>query len=119
MEQVAANTTASEIAAAPIGQTVKDVLITAKLATEETAPPNSDKTNVYVGTLKVPYYGDVATTANPTAILSSYWKADRNVFEENTPFVGSPIDGCKSYSYLKTKTDVPISTTTCFPMPAS
>ena len=107
LDKVAAATVASDIAAVPIGQTVKQVLE----AVGQAAPPNAEQTDVYVGTLKVPYYGDV------TAILSSYWKADRSVFEENTPFVGSPVDGCKSYSYLKTEISIPMSTTTCFPMP--
>jgi hypothetical protein len=67
MEKLAAAVIpASEIAAAPIGQTVKQVLELYR----QVAPPNADQTNVYVGTLKVPYYGDVATAAKS----NSYFK---------------------------------------------
>lgn len=111
LDKVAANTTASEIAAVPIGQTVKQVLE----AVGQAAPPNAEQTDVYVGTLKVPYYGDV------TAILSSYWKADAtkpDVAAKVTPFQIP----CGAYATGATlpdgQTATPsISTTTCFPVP--
>ena len=124
LDKVAANTTASEIAAVPIGQTVKQVLE----AVGQAAPPNAEQTDVYVGTLKVPYYGDVPSAENPTAILSSYWKADAtqpdledltqtDKLRKVTPFqipcaayaTGATVNGIKL--------EPSISTTTCFPMP--
>ena len=125
LEKVAANTTTSDIAAAPIGQTVAEVLTAAG---QTVTPPNADQTDVYVGTLKVPYYGDVPSEAKPTAILSSYWKADAtqpdledltqtDKLRKVTPFqipcaayaTGATVNGIK----LEPST----STTTCFPIP--
>jgi hypothetical protein len=116
MEKLAAAVTASEIAAAPIGQTVKQVLESVGQA----APPNADQTNVYVGTLKVPYYNDVPSEANPTAILSSYWKANAAMPDVEAGFLGTP-KACGAYAAGLTvngiKLEPSVSTTTCFPMP--
>ncbi len=71
--KIASEAAMNEIAAVPIGQTVAQVLTAAG---QTTTPPNADQTDVYVGTLKVPYYGDIPSEAKPTAILGSYWKAD-------------------------------------------
>ena len=117
LDKVAAATVASDIAAVPIGQTVKQVLE----AVGQAAPPNAEQTDVYVGTLKVPYYGDVTSVAKPTAILSSYWKADAtkpDVAAKVTPFQIP----CGAYATGATlpdgQTATPsISTTTCFPEP--
>ncbi|MCP5175605.1 MAG: hypothetical protein H6996_10950 [Moraxellaceae bacterium] len=111
---------AGSIAAAPIGQTVKQVLITAGRATEQTAPPNSDQTDVYVGTVTVPYYGDVPTADKPTAIASSYWKADATKPDAEAGFLGKP-NACGAYAAGLTVNGIKLepskSTTTCFPMP--
>jgi hypothetical protein len=50
-----------------------------------------------VGTLKVPYYGDVPSEANPTAILSSYWKADAAMPDTEAGFLGTP-KACGAYA---------------------
>lgn len=118
LEQVAANTAVSDIAAAPIGQTVKQVLTAAGQAV---TPPNADQTDVYVGSLKVPYYGDVPTEAKPTAILSSYWKADATKPDLTAKATAFQIP-CGAYATGATLPDGQIatpsvSTTTCFPMP--
>lgn len=113
------------INAVPIGQTVAGILT---LSGQTVLPPNSDQTDVYVGTLAVPYYGDVPSVAKPTAILSSYWKADAtqpdlvdstqsDLVAKVTPFnipcgayaTGATVNGLKL--------EPSISTTTCFPMP--
>jgi hypothetical protein len=116
MEKLAAAVMPSEIAAAPIGQTVKQVLE----SIGQVAPPNADQTNVYVGTLKVPYYGDVATAENQTAIYSSYWKADAAMPDIDAGFLGTP-KACGAYAAGLTvngiKLEPSVSTTTCFPMP--
>jgi hypothetical protein len=113
--------TASDIAAVPTGQTVKQVLIAAGQATEQTAPPNADQTDVYVGTLKVPYYGEAPSEANPKAILSSYWKADATMPDTAATATAFSIP-CGAYAtgakLPDGQTAMPsLSTTTCFPMP--
>ncbi len=112
---------ASDIAAVPIGQTVKQVLIAAGRATEQTAPPNAENTDVYVGTLKVPYYGDVPSVSKPTAILSSFWKADATQPDTSATATAFNIP-CGAYVTGATlpdgqKATPSVSTTTCFPMP--
>lgn len=117
LEKVAAATTASDIAVAPTGQTVKQVLMAAG---QTTTPPNADQTDVYVGTLKVPYYGDVPSAEKPTAILSSYWKA--NAAQPDTSATATAFNiPCGAYATGATvngiKLESSMSTTTCFPMP--
>ena len=119
--KIANETANSDIVAAPIGQTVKQVLIAAGQATEQAAPPNADQTDVYVGTLKVPYYGDVPSEAKPTAILSSYWKADATMPDLTAKATAFQIP-CGAYATGATlpdgQTAMPsVSTTICYPMP--
>ena len=115
--KIANETANSDIAAAPIGQTVSQVLTAAGQA----APPNADQTDVYVGTLKVPYYGDVPSEAKPTAILSSYWKADATMPDLTAKATAFQIP-CGAYATGATlpdgQTAMPsVSTTICYPMP--
>lgn len=121
LDKVAAATVASDIAAVPIGQTVKQVLEAAGQA----VPPNADQTDVYVGTLKVPYYGNVPSEANPTAILSSYWKADATMPDLTAKATAFQIP-CTKYDATNTSRGTlpdgqmgmpSTSTTTCFPTP--
>ncbi len=107
---------AGAIAAVPINQTVAEVLT---LAGQKVLPPNSDQTNVYVGTVTVPYYGDVSLTANSTAIASSYWKADANQADNTSSLLGKIP--CGLFAAKQVLNGVALepsaSTTTCFPMP--
>jgi hypothetical protein len=114
---IAKDTAMKEIFAVPIGQTVAQVLT----AGGQTAtPPNADQTNVYVGTLKVPYYGDVPSAEKPTAILGSFWKADAAKPDANASFLGK-AGACGAYAAKLTVNGTALepsmSTTTCFPMP--
>ena len=109
LDKIAAATVASDIAAFPTGKTPTDF--------NAALPANAD---VYVGTLKVPYYGHTpvsATTENKAPILTSYWKADKDIVDESAPFVGNPVKGCKAYTDIKNTLPDTMSTTTCFPMP--
>lgn len=116
MEKLATAVMPSEIAAVPIGQTVKQVLE----AVGQVAPPNADQTNVYVGTLKVPYYNEAPSAEKPTAILSTYWKAD--VAQPDTSVKVTPFQiPCAAYATGATvngiKLEPSASTTSCYPVP--
>ncbi|HNL81006.1 MAG TPA: hypothetical protein PKL69_11785, partial [Agitococcus sp.] len=115
MEKLAAAVTASEIAAAPIGQTVKQVLE----SVGQVAPPNADQTNVYVGTLKVPYYNEASSAEKPTAILSSYWMADANQPDNTSSLLGKIP--CGLFAAKQVLNGIALepssSTTACFPLP--
>ncbi len=116
--KIASEAAMNEIAAVPIGQTVAQVLTAAG---QTTTPPNADQTDVYVGTLKVPYYGDAPSEAKPTAILGSYWKADAAQADMAATATAFKVP-CAAYATGATLPDgqkaMPsVSTTTCFPMP--
>lgn len=115
MEKLAMAVTPSQIAAVPIGQTVKQVLE----AAGQVAPPNADQTNVYVGTLKVPYYNEASSAEKPTAILSSYWMADANQPDNTSSLLGKIP--CGLFAAKQVVNGVALepssSTTACFPLP--
>ncbi len=113
LDMVAAATTAQQLFVAPTGKTPNDI--------NPLLPANS---NIYLGTLNVPYYMATpadATAANPTPTLKTYWKADAakpDLAAKVTPFQIS----CAAYAGGATLPDGQIatpslSTTTCFPMP--
>ena len=103
LDKVVAQSLAGDIAAFPTGKTTQDLI--------PTLPANAD---LYVGTLKVPYYMETqadASSANPAPILSTFWKADATQPDNAASFLG--VDGaCAAYAAKPS-----LSTTTCFPMP--
>ncbi|HNH45307.1 MAG TPA: hypothetical protein PK633_14600, partial [Agitococcus sp.] len=110
LDMVAANTVANDLMVVNTGKTPKDV--------NSALAANAD---IYVGTLKVPFYGDVPSTEKPTAVLSSYWKADitkPDIAAKATAFqipCGAYVTGATLPDGQKATAS--ISTTTCFPMP--
>jgi pimeloyl-ACP methyl ester carboxylesterase len=112
LDMVAASTEASDIAAFNTGLTAQNLL--------PSTVPNADQTDVYVGTLKVPYYGDVPSEAAPKATLSSFWRADVAKPDAKASFLGK-AGACGAYAAKLTVNGVALepsaSTTTCFPMP--
>ena len=124
LDMVAANTTASDLNVAPIGKTVQDLLDAAAVAAGKTPTtvPNANQTDVYVGTLKVPYYMSTqaaATEANPTPILNTYWKADATKPDFTASLLGKiPCGAYAAKQVINGITLEPsLSTTTCFPLP--
>ncbi|PTQ90817.1 virulence factor lipase-like protein [Agitococcus lubricus] len=111
LDKLAATTVAGAINAQATGLTVQNLL--------PVTVPNANNTDVYVGTLTVPYYGEVPSVAKPTAILSTYWKADTTQPDVSAKFLDKVV--CGAYATgaaLPAGTaQASISTTTCFPMP--
>ncbi|MGH8444627.1 MAG: hypothetical protein ACREVL_05130 [Solimonas sp.] len=76
------------------------------------APATAD---VYVGSMTVPYYLDAPSEADPTAPLTTYWKADTS----------QPAPGNTVLPALSSPTAIvtcsvaepSVSTTTCYPLP--
>ena len=112
LDMVAAETVAQPLVVAPTGKTPKDV--------NPALPANAD---IYIGTLKVPYYlaqKTDATLANPTPTLNTYWKADATKPALSEKFLGKVP--CGAYATAATlpdgQTATPsASTTICFPSP--
>ncbi len=112
LDMVAAETVAQPIAVAPTGKTPNDV--------NPALPANAD---IYIGTLKVPYYMATpanASVANPTPTLNTYWKADAAKPDVSAKFLGKVP--CGAYAAAATlpdgQTATPsASTTICFPSP--
>ena len=112
LDRVAAETVAQPLVIAPTGKTPKDV--------NPALPANAD---IYIGTLKVPYY--MATPADATAdnlapTSNTYWKADATKPDKEAKFLGKVP--CGAYALGAALPDgqiaaPSISTTTCFPMP--
>jgi pimeloyl-ACP methyl ester carboxylesterase len=69
MQNVFDNSTASTITTVPTGKTTKDFL-----DPEGTNDLVVGKADVHIGSMKVPYYLDAPTEANPTGPLTGFWK---------------------------------------------
>ncbi|MBH1971571.1 hypothetical protein FK216_09160 [Moraxellaceae bacterium AER2_44_116] len=95
LDMVAAETVAQPLVIAPTGKTPKDV--------NPALPANAD---IYIGTLKVPYYlaqKTDATLANPTPTLNTYWKADATKPALSEKFLGKVP--CGAYAAAATLPD--------------
>jgi pimeloyl-ACP methyl ester carboxylesterase len=104
LDKVVAQSVAGDIAAFPTGKTVQDLI--------PELPANAD---VYVGTLKVPYYMETqadATADNKTPILNTFWKADQSQQADSEAIFLGVKGACAAYI-----ANPSVSTTTCFPMP--
>ena len=112
LDMVAAATMAGDIAANKTPFTAQALL--------PATVPNADQTDVYVGTLKVPYYGDIPSATKPTATLSSFWKADVTKPDAAAGFLGT-AGACSAYVEKLVVNGIQlepsVSTTACFPMP--
>ena len=112
LDMVAAATEASEIVAKNTGLTAQALL--------PSTVPNADQTDVYLGTLKVPYYGEIPSEAKPKATLTSFWKADVTKPDASAGFLGT-AGACGAYAAKLTVNGIALepslSTTTCFPIP--
>ena len=112
LDMVAAATMAGDIAANKTPFTAQALL--------PATVPNADQTDVYVGTLKVPYYGDIPSATKPTATLSSFWKADVTKPDAAAGFLGT-AGACGAYAAKLVVNGIQlepsVSTTACFPMP--
>ncbi|NKF24068.1 hypothetical protein [Solimonas marina] len=76
------------------------------------APATGD---VYVGSMTVPYYLDAPSDADPTAPLTTYWKADTSQPASSSTVLPALSS---STSYVTCGQLAPSeSTTTCYPMP--
>jgi pimeloyl-ACP methyl ester carboxylesterase len=103
LDMVAAETVAQPIAVAPTGKTPKDL--------NPALPANAD---IYIGTLKVPYYMATpadATVDNLAPTSNTYWKADAAKPDLSAKFLGK---SCGAYATAATPS---ASTTICFPSP--
>ncbi|MGH8462376.1 MAG: hypothetical protein ACRESS_12275 [Stenotrophobium sp.] len=103
---------ASQMTVANTGKTTQDFLAA--------VPPVAD---VYVGTVKLPYYlADSGGNVHSTAPLSTYWKADQTQPDLNAKFLGKVPCAAFSSAFVPTAPsgvtqDQIKSTTACFPVP--
>lgn len=103
---------ASQMTVANIHMTTKDLL-----------PPTPPVADVYVGTVKLPYYlADSGGDTHSTAPLNSYWKADLNQPDSSANFLGKvPCPAFSSALVTPSPAGVAqdkiVSTTACFPVP--
>lgn len=103
---------ASQMTVANTGQNTK--------AFNAALPPVAD---VYVGTMKLPYYlADSGGNTHSTAPLSSFWKADLSKPDVNAKFLGKVPCPAFSSAFVPTAPagvaqDKIVSTTACFPVP--
>ncbi|HEX4871563.1 MAG TPA: hypothetical protein VFV27_04550 [Nevskiaceae bacterium] len=72
--------------------------------------------NVYAGTVSLPYYLTVPSAENPTAPLSSVWRADGSQPDTSKTFNGV---NCGAFTRSDLGLSPSVSTTACFPVPVA
>lgn len=109
LDKLAVETVANPLFAVPIGKTPKDI-----------NPLLGNNSSIYVGTLSLPYYGEIPTVEKPKATLTSFWQADASKPDLTSSHLGKIP--CGAYTPAGplvggVKLVASTSTTNCYPVP--